>query len=144
MAAFSDSPSPNNVAKGAYANGAFHFSVSYPLNLAVREYQEEGGAITVTFQDIPTDQKFQVYVTPYRSKEITQERFRLDEPSRIRQDPIDVTIDGTKATAFYSHNDILDDTREIWFIHGGYLYEVTSYKELSTWLDKIMQSWKLL
>ena len=129
MAAFSDSPSPTNVAKGACANGAFHFSVSYPLNLAVREYQEEGGAITVTFQDIPTDQKFQVYVTPYRSS---------------RQDPIDVTIDGIKATSFYSHNDILDDTREIWFIHGGYLYEVTSYKELSTWLDKIMQSWKLL
>ena len=30
------------------------------------------------------------------------------------------------------------------FIHGGYLYEVTTYKELDTWLGSIMQAWKFI
>ena len=36
------------------------------------------------------------------------------------------------------------DWREVWFIHGGYLYEVTTYKELDTWLGSIMQTWKFI
>ena len=36
------------------------------------------------------------------------------------------------------------DTREVWFIHGGYLYEVTTYKELDIWLAGIMRTWKFI
>ena len=36
------------------------------------------------------------------------------------------------------------DWREVWFIHGGYLYEVTTYKELDTWLGSIMQTRKFI
>jgi hypothetical protein len=32
--------------------------------------------------------------------------------------------------------------REIWFIHGGFLYEVTTYKQLDSWLTPIMQTWQ--
>jgi hypothetical protein len=40
---------------------------------------------------------------------------------------------------FYGNNSIVGDTCEIWFIHGGFLYEVTTYKELDSWLSPIMQ-----
>jgi hypothetical protein len=33
-------------------------------------------------------------------------------------------------------------SREIWFIHDGFLYEVTTYKELDSWLATIMQTWQ--
>jgi hypothetical protein len=33
---------------------------------------------------------------------------------------------------FFGSNSAMGDTREIWFIHGGFLYEVTTYKELDT------------
>jgi len=33
---------------------------------------------------------------------------------------------------FYGSNFIMGDTREIWFINAGLLYEVTSYKQLNT------------
>ena len=43
---------------------------------------------------------------------------------------------------FFSKNGLMGDTREVWFTHGGYLYEVTTYKELDPWLSGIMASWK--
>jgi hypothetical protein len=36
------------------------------------------------------------------------------------------------ATMFYGSNSIMRDTREIWFINAGLLYEVTTYKQLGT------------
>ncbi len=41
-----------------------------------------------------------------------------------------MTIDGVAATMFYGSNPIMGDTREIWFINAGFLYEVTIYKQL--------------
>jgi hypothetical protein len=36
----------------------------------------------------------------------------------------------------------MGDTREVWFIKGGFLYEVTTYKQLDTWLAQILQTWQ--
>jgi hypothetical protein len=57
-------------------------------------------------------------------------------------DPTDVTVDGARGIEFFSNAPRLNDTREVWFIHGGFLYEMTTYKELDTWLKPIMQSWQ--
>jgi len=38
----------------------------------------------------------------------------------------------------------MGDTREIWFINAGLLYEVTTYKQRATWLVPIMQTVKSL
>jgi hypothetical protein len=53
-------------------------------------------------------------------------------------------IDGTQATMFYGTNAIMGDTREVWFIKGGLLYEVTTYQQLDTWLAQIMQTWQFI
>ena len=34
----------------------------------------------------------------------------------------------------------MGDTREIWFINAGLLYEATTYKQLATWLTPILQT----
>jgi hypothetical protein len=31
-----------------------------------------------------------------------------------------------------------------WFIKGGFLYEVTTYNELDSWLQPILQSWHFI
>ena len=36
------------------------------------------------------------------------------------------------------------DWREVWFIRRGFLYEVTTYKELNSWLANIMRTWKFI
>lgn len=38
----------------------------------------------------------------------------------------------------------MGDTRELWFIHNGYLYEVATYKTLDAWLAGIMQMWQFV
>jgi len=116
----------------------------YPDELAAEEYQEQGRALTVTFQNSDNSEAFEVYVTRYSGTQITPAEFEADEPSGVMQQPTDVTIGGVRATMFYGNNPIMGDTREVWFINGGYLYEVATYKSLDTWLAGTMQSWKFL
>ena len=56
----------------------------------------------------------------------------------------DVLVDGARGTKFYGYNTTLGDTRELWFIHNGFLYEVTTFKELDEWLGSIIQTWKFI
>ncbi len=53
-----------------------------------------------------------------------------------------VTIDGATAAAFESVNAALGDTYEIWVIHGGFLYELTTLKSLAPLLDAVAATWK--
>ena len=59
----------------------------------------------------------------------------------MRNNPTFGLIDGASAASFYSTDVRLGDTYEVWFIHGGYLYEVTTLKPLDAWLQNIMQTW---
>ena len=128
----------------AYSNTAFHFGLLFPDNLKASEYKEQGGSLTASFQDPDTRQGFQVYVTPYSGKQIDAAQFKLDEPSGAVQSPIEIQVDDASGIMFFGENAIMGDTREVWFIHGGYLYEVTTYKELDTWLGGIMRTWKFI
>lgn len=127
-----------------YENREFRFGLLFPKNLNATEFKEQNGALSVTFQDPDTREGFQVYVTPYAKASIDRERFKLDQPSGVFKDPKDVMIDGARGTIFFGHNPIMGDTREVWFIKGGYLYEVATYKELDTWLGDIMSTWKFI
>ena len=127
-----------------YQNAAFHFGLLFPDNLVATEYQEQGGALTASFQDSSTNEGFEVYVTPYSGKQITQQRFQLDEPSGVMQQPTNILVNNTPATMFFGHNVLMGDTREVWFIKNGYLYEIATYKDLDTWLGGIMKTWKFI
>ena len=127
-----------------YSNKDFHFGLVFPQNLKAKEYQEATGALTVTFQDPQTTEGFQVGVGRFDGTTIDTERFRLEEPSGVMKKPKEVMIAGARGTMFYGHNPTVGDTSEVWFIHGGYLYEVMTYKELDTWLAAIMSTWKFI
>ena len=85
-----------------------------------------------------------MYVTPYSKKQIDAAQFKIDEPSGVVKERQDVLVDGARGTKFYGHNATLGDTRELWFIHNGFLYEVTTFKVLDEWLGSIMQTWKFI
>ena len=127
-----------------YSNKDFHFGLLFPQNLIAKEYQESTGALSVTFQDPKTREGFQVGAVPFAGTTIDTERFRLEEPSGVMKEPKEVTVGGARGTMFYGYNPTMGDTREVWFIHGGFLYAVTTYKELDEWLAGIMQTWKFI
>jgi len=127
-----------------YRNTTYRFSLFYPDTLSVKEFDEGGGASTITFQNVSTVQGFQIFVVPYSAPQVSTARFKEDEPSGVMQQPLDVTIGGVFATSFYSTDANLGDTAEIWFIHGGYLFEVTAPKSLAPWFSQIMQTWEFI
>lgn len=127
-----------------YENREYKFGLLYPKELSVREYKERDGAVSVVFENPADGKGFQIYAVPYAEDQITEERFRMDVSSGVMQEPVNITIAGVPATMFYSKHSIMGNTREVWFINGGFLYEVVTYKALDEWLSNIMQTWQFL
>lgn len=127
-----------------YRNERYRFSLFYPANLTFKERDEGSGAMTITFQDVETVQGFQIFIVPYGGQKVSEQRFKQDEPSGVRTQSRNITIDGIAATSFFGNNSTLGDTAEIWFIHNYRLYEVTTLKPLAGWLTPIMTSWEFI
>jgi hypothetical protein len=134
-------PPPNSK---QYQNAQYHISLYYPDDLTVTEQPVGGTSLVILFKDAATQQGFEIFVTPYDQPKITQQRFLLDEPSGVMNDPQNVTIDGAAATEFFSSNPAMGTSCEIWFLYGGYLYEVTTPQPLQSWLLQIMASWNFI
>ncbi len=127
-----------------YRNEQYHFSVFYSDHKTVLTYDEGGGAATIVFQNTADVHGFQVFVVPYAGTQVTPERFKKDEPSGVRTDLTTVTVDGATGAAFYSYDQSLGDTYEVWFIHGGYLYELTTLKARAANMQERLQTWKFI
>jgi hypothetical protein len=127
-----------------YQSAAYHFSLFYPKELTVNEHSEGGGAATITFQNVETAQGFQIFIVPYSESQVSEQRFKQDEPSGVRNNLTNITVDGATAAAFYSTNIALGATREVWVVHDGFLYELTTLKSLDAWLGEIIQTWRFL
>ena len=125
-----------------YTNQQFHFSVNIPEGMRPQEVTDTG-TLTVAFQSGPNAPGFQVFVTPYTQTHISEERFLLDLPSGVRTNERQIYVDGVPAALFWG-TDSIGNTVEIWFIHDGLLYEVTSYRELEASTLEILKTWKFV
>ena len=125
-----------------YKSTAYGFSLLYPQYLSAAEQAEGGGAATITFQNIEKVQGFQIFIVPYNELQVSEERFKQDIPSGVRQALTNFAVDGVSGAAFYSTNIELGDTYEVWFVRDGFLYEATTLKPLDDWFKEIMQTWK--
>jgi len=127
-----------------YSDPEMHFSLTYPKGLDVHVYDEGDGSRTTTFEGPSPGEGFQVFVQPYGKDTVTEEQFKKDEPSGVRKDAQNVSVQGAPATIFTGHNDMMGDTREAWMIRGGYLYEIVTYKALDSWLQEVLASWRFI
>ena len=132
----------------------FGFSVYYPseppAGAPPKEYLDRGPERTVAFQGKDGEPGFQIYVAPIDGTKITPERFKRDAPSGVRLEPHDTQVAGVQAVAFQGFDGKIGKTHEVWFIGTkpgraipSFLYEVSTYKELDSWLSDIMQSGNL-
>ena len=112
--------------------------------MSVNEFDDGGGARTITFEDAEDGLGFQVFVVPYAEAQVSEERFLKDTPSGERVELEEIMVDGATGAAFYSRHLLLGETREMWFIHNGFLFEVTAPRLLDMWLANIVQTWEFL
>ena len=59
----------------------------------------------------------------------------MDEPSGVRNDQTETSVDGALALAFHGFDAVTGQTCEVWFIKGDFLYEVSTYKQLEPGLE---------
>ncbi len=120
----------------------------YPQEFTPKEFVDHGPELTVVFQGGEGQPGFQIYASPIDGTQITPERFKRDEPSGVRLEPHVATVAGVQAVAFEGFDAKMGKTSEFWFIHTAkgvpFLYEVSTYKELSPWLSNILQTWQFL
>lgn len=124
-----------------YRSTKYKFSLFYPKNLSVQEFDEGRGASTIVFQNPEAGLGFQIFITPFSGKQITEEKFRQDVPSGVRNELRNISVDGANGASFYSTNTFLGETAEVWFIKNGFLYEITAPKSLVSWLSTIIETW---
>lgn len=125
-----------------YRNEDFGFSVFYPEDIPPQEFVDRGPELTVLFQSGEGEPGFQIYVAPIAEDKITPERFARDAPSGVVQEPRNIFVDGTQAVTFFGFDAKVGKTSEVWMIKNHFLYEVSTYKELGTWLQEMMSTWR--
>jgi hypothetical protein len=128
-----------------YRNEFYRFQMSYPDDMTVQLIKETAtSSTTIIFQNAEYTEAFQIFIIPYGDPQFPEYRFKSDLTSNVITDKTHITVDGADATAFYSKDGSVGDTREVWFIGRGFLYEVTTYKELDTWLSRLLTTWQFL
>jgi hypothetical protein len=127
-----------------YQNDRYGFSFYHPKDATISTFDEGGGATTVVLQSVDQVRGLQVFIVPYKGDSITEDRFHKDDPSGVRTNETMTTISPIKvpAVAFNSQDPTLGTTFELWFIHGGYLYEMTTFSGTGDWLAPIVQTWQ--
>ena len=126
-----------------YIHPRYKFSFEFPKELGVARYPEGNASETVVFQKPGEKLGFQIFITPYIGETITEERLRADVKGGTIEKPTEVIIgNNQRALVFFSNDPVAGRLREVWFIHDGFIYEVTAYAELDTWLADILKTWR--
>ncbi len=122
-----------------YKNDYYGFAVSYPMELTQKEFSEGGDGMTVAFQKPNEEKGFQIFIIPYAEKQISQERIRADLAGAPLKNLKNIVLPGNiQAVHFESVAPLIGESTEVWFIHNGYLFEITTYRALDSWLAGIL------
>lgn len=124
----------------AHADNSFQFF--YPKGFRVGRVADEASE-TVLLQDGQNRLGMQLVVSEFQEAgPLTAERIRKDIPDLAMAYEKAVTVGGEQAVAFISQNPSLGETREVWLVHGGRLYQFTTYAPASDFLSKLLGTWK--
>lgn len=130
-----------------YLNDFYGFSFFHPSAARITEYDEGGGAATITLENIDARRGLQIFIVPYADETISEERLLSDVPSGVIENIKYEQIGGeftVPTVVFDSRDTFLGETREVWFIYNGFLFEITTLEELSDWSRQIIETWRFL
>lgn len=129
-----------------YDNERYGFALDYPRGLVLKEFDEGKDSFTVVFQKPGELVGFQVYITPNVGDTIEGRTLQRDVSSGVVEDlkEEDLLIDGGKnkirAATFWSDGPLTGKTREIWLLHGGYIFEFTAYAGADELLHGVLKT----
>ena len=119
----------------------YNFFLDIPKGFRFSEIQDNGG--TVILAEGGNGKSFQIFITPFDEPgPLTPDRIKKDLPQKVILNPHAGTLDGTPALAFTSQDPGTGDVFEIWFVHSGYLYQISTSASFADTMQSFLQSWK--
>lgn len=134
----------NQVFSQTYTNMSLGFSFKYPAGLkAGTETSQSTGSVTVLVQNPSTHLGFQLYITPYSgsSASVTAAHVAQDLPNIDMRDAQGVVIAGAPGVTFLATDPNFGNSRQVWFVHKGYLYQASTYSSQGSLLGKVLSAW---
>jgi len=136
-----------NATTNTFTHKGYGFTLNYPSGMTTSNFREGSGE-QIVFQNTKNGDWFQVYVTPWdETGDITATRIKQDLPDLLISSPQKAIIGpqqkqgiGPHALIFLSNEKGLGDTREVWFVANGNLYQVTTYKRLDAMLGQVLST----
>lgn len=117
-----------------YTNSKYGFSFDHSKELNISEFTEDNVDV------ILASSGFQILISPFDEPgPITKERILKDIPDMIITNDKIISVGGESALSFRS-KDESGETSEIWFVHNGYLYQITSLPDFGGKLQKILET----
>jgi hypothetical protein len=128
-----------------YTSAKHHFSFKYPDAYTVRPIEGDDGDV-VLIENETTHKGIQIAITLYSDPDtnITADRVRRDVPDLAIANPQPLNIGGGNSSglAFESNNPAFGGaSREVWFVFGGELYQISAYAEYDALLRAIFATW---
>ncbi|MDZ4284868.1 MAG: hypothetical protein U1A28_03525 [Patescibacteria group bacterium] len=131
-----------------FSDPRYGFSHDYPLALRPSNVQDdEYGGEVFLFEGSGAEDGFQIFISPFDEplEVLTPERIREDAPDMLIESPQVVLVgqgEQFRALIFFSEGESIGRTREAWFIHAGYLYQLTAPAARDAELARVMGTWQ--
>lgn len=131
-----------------YKDAKHSFSFLYPKGYTSSLTSDPDGNDIIVIEDSEKKTGFQVTVSPFDETEsnLTVERIHQDIPDLSIREPQEVLVGANgKGIAFLSDNGNYDgNSREVWFVYKGFLYQISTYASLDPLLKSVFSTWKFL
>jgi len=123
-------------------DGTFSFSYPEYLNNSALLVGENADEQIILFNSTEPVVGFQIRISPFDEDiALTPERIGRDLPDLDLREPELISVAGVQAVVFLSNEGTLE-TRQIWFVRGGRLYQISTYIEFDERMVKILESWR--
>ena len=133
---------PSNSLPQTYRNNTYRFSLMMPVDFTATEGTESDASTTIVLQD-RTGHGVQILISPWDepAAALTPERITKSTGLTVTDEqPINIT--GATGLTFKSDNPAFDGaTSEAWFIHGGNVFQISTYARDDALLKSVLGSW---
>ncbi len=119
-----------------YTHPIYGFSFYYPKDFTLQTFPAAGGDLTLV-QSPTHNMWFKIYVSPFNEPgPLTKERIQIGLPRLVIEDFREYWLkDGAPAVLFSSEDPVDGETRELWLIREGHLYQISMHHPDEEWLD---------
>lgn len=136
-------PQKNSAESFSYTHPLFGFTFSLNEKFNTGTFPEGEGEMLMVKLTGEQAQQTQIYITKFGEPgPVSAQRISKDLPDMVVEQPVDISVNGEPAVAFVSRLASGQKTREVWFVRGGNLYQISAPQESEKMVSDMLSSWR--